>query len=808
MRHGIRSKVLMISLVPAALTLLLLILHSGWEQYHALGNALHERGSAIARQLAPACEYGVFSGNRQILQSLATATATEPDVAGVYILNNDGEILAYAPRNNKAVLRLSDISSSNVYRADIVGSSMAIEGDDIYGALPGEISAVSKIGSVIVRMDPGRTENSQNQVLLKELVISIIGLLAIGMLAQRLASAISVPITRLTQSVARIEAGELGHRVKGDYEGELGVLENGINKMALSLHMSREKDREHADNALYMEKVRAQVTLESISDGVITIDEHGRIMYMNSVSQRMLEWDIDDARGELLTDIFMVKIPGTTEEYKYPIDTCLEQRSIIDSDNHRLLLSKSGRSYVIEDNASPLVDRNGDILGAVVVFRDVTEKQHMTRRMEYLAHHDPLTGLINRREFEVRLQQALDNTYSKDGDYVVCFLDLDQFKLVNDACGHEAGDELLKQVAMRLSSVVRGSDVLARLGGDEFGLILEGCGIAKAKDIAGNIRREIEEFRFVWKDNTYDIGVGIGIVAIDSYFSSIADVLRAADSACYLAKDRGPNNIHVYSEKDIELAKRHGEVEWLYRLKAALETDGFELYCQGIEGSDKTVPDSNKHEVLLRLDTDAITPENFIAAAERYHLMPEIDRWVFSGVFSSLKELPADIVLSVNVSGQSLCDNGFLDYLLESGRQHNINWDQICIEITETAAIENLGRAQEFISRLSEMGCQFALDDFGSGLSSFGYLRSLPVDYLKIDGNFVKDLMSDPIDAAMVGGINEIGHVMGLKTIAEAVESDEIRELVSNIGVDYVQGYGVSAVVPLSSLKRKNKTSA
>ncbi|MBE9516753.1 MAG: EAL domain-containing protein [Proteobacteria bacterium] len=803
MKHSITNKMLMISLLPAAATLFVLLLHSSWQQYESLGSALKERGSAIARQLAPACEYGVFSGNKMILQTLVSKTSQENDVAGVFVLDAGGEILAYAPRNNQSVIRLSDISSRHVYRADIIGSQMKIEADELYGMDLNPGTQLNKIGTVIVRMDDGRTQKEQNYVLIKNLLISIAGLIVVALFARRMAAALSGPITRLTQSVARIESGELGHRVQGDFDGELGILENGINQMALSLQLSREKDRERADNELYVEKVRAQVTLESIADGVITTDKQGNVVYMNPAAQHMLEFKLNGAGSRHITEVFKAKMPGGKENQVYPIDECLVDGNVIHSSDHRLLTSQSGRCYVIQDNASPLRDRNGDILGAVVVFRDITAMRHMMRRMEYLAHHDSLTGLVNRREFEVRLQQVLDTARSIGGKYVICFLDLDQFKLVNDSSGHEAGDELLRQVAYRLNMVVRSSDVLARLGGDEFGLVLEGCDIDKAQEITRNIQTSIADYQFKWHEKVYDVGVSIGVVAVNADFENIAELIRAADSACYLAKERGPNNIHVYSEDDVELARRHGQTEWLHKLKSALENDGFELHCQRIERSDGANNNNEMYEILLRLESDVITPEVFISAAERYHLMPDIDRWVFEQAFASICDIDESTVFSINISGQSLCDDGFLDYIQQAAVRHNIDWSRICIEITETAAIENLSRAQEFIDKLGALGCLFSLDDFGSGLSSFAYLRNLNVSYLKIDGSFVRDLLSDPIDAAMVGGINEIGHVMNLETVAESVENNEVRDLVSSIGVDYVQGYGVSPVVALRTLITK-----
>jgi diguanylate cyclase (GGDEF)-like protein len=451
----------------------------------------------------------------------------------------------------------------------------------------------------------------------------------------------------------------------------------------------------------------------------------------------------------------------------------------------------------------------------------MTEMQHMARRMAYLASHDPLTGLINRREFEARLNQVMESARSEGKQHAICYFDLDQFKIVNDTCGHVAGDELLKQLSQRLQNEIRQSDVLARLGGDEFGVILESCSIEKAEQVAEILRHCVKSFRFVWQDHAFDIGASIGLVPITADSGSLTDVMSAADSACYVAKDRGRNCIHIYQADDIALAQRHGEMQWVHRLNRGLENDKFRIYSQAI------VPLNSRghgiqgfYEILVRMNdhgNDVILPTAFIPAAERYHLMPTIDRRIISSVFASMHEFSSHAqnadesiapMFSINLSGQSLCDDNFLDFVTGLFEYYHIDPQRICFEITETAAIANLSRAKAFIETLKGMGCKFALDDFGSGLSSFGYLKSLPVDYLKIAGNFVQDIVRDPVDHAMVDAINQIGHIMGLITIAESVESEEIMLKIRESGIDYAQGYWIGEPKPFAEVLAAHYTSS
>lgn len=438
---------------------------------------------------------------------------------------------------------------------------------------------------------------------------------------------------------------------------------------------------------------------------------------------------------------------------------------------------------------------------------DVTEARSLSEQLSYQASHDPLTGLLNRRAFEQGLQQLLEKARTNGTEHVLCYLDLDQFKVINDSCGHTAGDELLRQLGVLLQQQARGRDTLARLGGDEFAILLERCSIAQAQRVTGAVRTAIERFRFAWDDKIFNIGVSIGVVSIDHNSESMASVLGMADAACYAAKDAGRNRVHIYREDDEVLARRRGETHWIAVINQAFEDDRFFLNCQSITPLGKANGQVAGHELLIRMRDDddrIVVPGAFLPAAERYNLVPRLDRWVVGSAFHWFAihraQLDGMLMCSINLSGSSLSEDGFLDFVVQQFRKHDLPPEKFCFEVTETAAIANLTHATRFINVLKSLGCRFALDDFGSGLSSFAYLKNLQVDYLKIDGMFVKDIVDDPIHQAMVKSINDMGHVMGKKTIAEFAESDAVLEMLKDIGVDYAQGYGLDRPRPLEEM--------
>ncbi len=457
---------------------------------------------------------------------------------------------------------------------------------------------------------------------------------------------------------------------------------------------------------------------------------------------------------------------------------------------------KDGSIYWDRVSITGVTNSEGELSHCIAIQDDVTNEYELSEQLSYQASHDSLTGLVNRREFEIRAEALLANSRNTTAEHALCYMDVDQFKVVNDTCGHHAGDEMLRQLSKALLDKVRKSDTLARLGGDEFGVLMEHCSPEQALRVADTLLQTIQDFHFSWEEHDFKVGISIGLVSITQDLPSLTELLKQADGACYIAKDMGRNRIHVYREDDEDMSRRHGEMQWVTRIYQALENNKFCLFAQSIEALNA---EQHRHyELLIRMkgeDGNLIPPGAFLPAAERYNLIEKLDSWVIKEAFSLLAGNPVFLqevsFISINLSGQSLTQPGFSDFIVSQLKEYGIEAHKICFEITETTAISNLSTASSFISSLQELGCRFALDDFGCGLSSFGYLKNLSVDYLKIDGMFVKDIVTDPIDRAMVKSINEIGQVMGMRSIAEFVENDEIKHMLREIGVDYVQGYGI-----------------
>ncbi|VAW75657.1 diguanylate cyclase/phosphodiesterase (GGDEF & EAL domains) with PAS/PAC sensor(s) [hydrothermal vent metagenome] len=561
-------------------------------------------------------------------------------------------------------------------------------------------------------------------------------------------------------------------------------------------------DRRRAEEALYQERERALVTLHSIGDGVITTDADGRVDYMNPVAERVTGWNNNEAQGHPLTGI----LPLTNEASRIPIESpitiCLRTRQVVDLTEQCLLINRNGQEFHIEDSAAPIFDRENHVIGVVVVFHDVTRERRMARQMTWEATHDSLTGLVNRHEFAERLNNLLSSGDRGDREHALLYLDLDQFKVINDTCGHDAGDELLRQLSRMLLRSVPTNSSLSRLGGDEFGVLLENVSMEQARDIADRLLSTFSSFTYQWEERRFDVGVSIGMVPIQHDTQNASLILSAADVACYVAKEAGRNRIHVYEESDIDLGQRHNEMHWVSRIKEALEENRFVLYRQEItplNAMDKTP----HYELLVRMrssDGTIIPPGNFIPAAERYNLMNSLDHWVIDNAFKHLQLLQQRGdrgIYSINLSGNSLNEEGFSRYIAKKIDEYRIHANQLCFEVTETAAVFNLARASHIIKTLKKLGCRFSLDDFGSGLSSFSYLKNLPVDFLKIDGSFVKDMDTNPMNRAIVEAIHQVGHTLSIRTIAEFVENEAIANQLRDIGVDYAQGYHFSRPEPL-----------
>jgi diguanylate cyclase (GGDEF)-like protein/PAS domain S-box-containing protein len=546
-----------------------------------------------------------------------------------------------------------------------------------------------------------------------------------------------------------------------------------------------------------------QLALNSLAEAIIATDERGRINFMNPAAERLTGSEAAAASGKLLEEIVSLVDEADRRLLSDPVHQALVSGVPVSLGRRALLLSRAnGNERSIELSASPIRGDGKDVVGAVLLLHDVTELRGLARQMSYQATHDALTGLVNRREFERRLEEAIESGHRGDGQHVLCYLDLDRFKLVNDTSGHLAGDSMLREVAKLLRDAVRDSDSVARLGGDEFGTLLVGCPLEKARQIADDVCRSVGDYRFVWKDRIFNIGVSIGLVEISRESGTLEELLAAADTACYVAKKQG-GHVAVYSARDEALARHTGEIQWLQRLQGALKENRFQLYHQVIVPTHGT-DGGPAMEVLIRLQDEAghdLPPSEFMRAAERYRLMGLVDRWVVQTTLAALGRgaiaVPPDRSVAINISGQTLGDIQFLEFVVECLDSTGVSPAQVCFEITENAVVANLEHARRFIGVLHGMGCQFALDDFGSGVGSFSNLKNLALDYLKIDGSFIRNLARDTVNQAMVTAMIKLARSLNFKVIAEHVEDNAALEAARRIGVDYLQGYAIGRPQPL-----------
>jgi diguanylate cyclase (GGDEF)-like protein/PAS domain S-box-containing protein len=574
--------------------------------------------------------------------------------------------------------------------------------------------------------------------------------------------------------------------------------------------------RKHDEYELDQARERAQVTLHSIADAVITTDVNGQVEYLNPRATQLTGWDSEIAKGLPIQRIFCLFNDDYRDVVDDPVRQCLIDGKTVKSGRDVSLRHHSGEVYSIQYSASPILADSGSALGVILVIHDVTEARQMEHEITYQATHDGLTGLINRTEFESRLAFAIESTVQVSESHVLCQLDIDKLKIINDTCSHEVGDGMIRHVATVLRGCLRDSDLLARIGGDEFGILLKNCTIESATEVAGNILSAIREMNFTSSNRSFDICVSIGITPVTSSSESLAYIMSQVDLACCAAKDSGGDRYRIYESGDQHLIRQHDEMKWVSRLTEAIKSDRLVLYYQDIVPVATDVSVGHHFEVLVRmLDENGkiIPPNEFLPAAERYNLITSLDRWVVTHVFSwyamqSDSGVTVLDTISINLSGASVTDAGFLNFIKNELRVHAVPPAMICFEITETAAIANLEVATGFMHELKRLGCRFALDDFGSGLSSFSYLKNLPVDYLKIDGSLVKDMETDAIDCAMVNSIHQLGSVIGIKTIAAFVENDGILGKLAGIGVDYAQGYGIARPRPLLALELSSKRSA
>ncbi|MDP2902491.1 MAG: EAL domain-containing protein [Methylovulum sp.] len=605
---------------------------------------------------------------------------------------------------------------------------------------------------------------------------------------------ISLPIKKLVQTVKTIsDTRDYSLRAEKVHDDETGVLVDAFNDLIRTVDIQNQ--------ALIRAKDRYLTLYNDNPTMVFNLAEDGLIISANLTGANHLGLPIDELQDRHLFDFIH---PDDLSEVHDLLAQCLLNPLLVHKQELRQIC-QNGRIIWVRA-AARLVESGYEPRSVLLVCEDVTETRKLTEQIAYQASHDVLTGLSNRSEFDKAIVNAIALAHLSNTEHALCYLDLDQFKVVNDTCGHLAGDELLKQLGDVLKKQVRRHDFVARLGGDEFGVLMYDCSLNEALIACEKIRDAIKDYHFAWEDRRFTVGVSIGVTSIHNTRCSAVTLLKEADAACYAAKDKGRNRVHIYLPDDEELAMRHGEMQWVEKIQHGLEHNRFRLYGQPIVSIAER--DEGLHfETLVRYQDghgNIIPPSAFLPAAERYNLATAIDRWVIGNLFEWIAGKPNFLdqlsLCSVNLSGLSLADETMLAFISKQFSDWNIPTDKICFEITETAAITNLSHAMEFIRHLREKGCLFSLDDFGSGLSSFAYLKNLPVNFLKIDGLFVKDILDDKVDLAMVKSINEVGHIMGKKTIAEFVENKQIFDALSTLGVDYAQGYGIGKPVPLDDL--------
>jgi diguanylate cyclase (GGDEF)-like protein/PAS domain S-box-containing protein len=557
------------------------------------------------------------------------------------------------------------------------------------------------------------------------------------------------------------------------------------------------------------QRPRALVTLDAMGESVITVDADGRIDYVNQSAVAMLGQRFEQIVGKSFVEVASLVDETDRHSLGDPVRTALTTGNRVSAGKRAVLVPANGApEHSVEISVSPLRLDGGDVAGVVMVLHDISELRGLTRQMTYQASHDALTGLVNRREFERRLQEALDSAQAGDVTHALAYLDLDRFKAVNDTCGHTAGDNMLREVATLIKDAVRDSDTVGRIGGDEFALLLVGCPLDKARQIADDVVRSVGDYRFVWKDKIFNIGVSVGLVEIGRDSGALEDILSSADSACYVAKKQGGVHVHVYSAREEANARHRGEIHWLQKLQGALRDNKFELYYQPIVHARAGGLRGPALEVFVRLEADSDGPSaatsQFIRAAERYRLMPLVDRWVVQAVLSALGrgglKLPQGRSIAINIAGQTLGDAEFLEFVVECFDHTGASPADICFEVTESSVVANLDHARRFIEVLHGMGCEFALDDFGSGLSSFANLKTLPMDYLKIDGSFIRNLAIDSVNQAIVSAMIDLSRSLNFRVVAEQVEDQSSLDTVKSMGIDFVQGFIIARPQPLTIL--------
>ncbi|WAR45431.1 EAL domain-containing protein [Methylomonas rapida] len=781
-RFSIKSKLFSITLASSVFAMLIafliLVIVNINEVKQKAQNELMTAATLIANRSIAAVMFDDPALAKENLNSLARL----PDLQNACVYEKQGQLFASL-----------DLATSATCPANSHGQLTHVDKLRLSVIQP-MLADQDKIGDVLIISDLTNALIRQLKFIGLVLVVLFIALGVAFLLTIPLLSRVAKPITFLANTAKKISQNhDYSLRATKHSDDEIGVLVDAFNDMLDTV--------ETKNKSLVDLKNNFQALYDNNPTMVFDLNVRGQILSVNQFGAKQIGLSVDELRG---ASIFKFTHPEDLNDSRNFFHRCLNAPHQVHKQEKRLICHNGNVIWVRE--SARLVDAKHDQKHLLLVCEDITETRRLADKIAYQASHDELTGLTNRRQFDAYLQNLVQQAQSEGSSHIMCYLDLDQFKVVNDTCGHLAGDELLRQLGELLKQHLRKTDVLARLGGDEFGILMAHCSQEQALITGDKLRNVIADFQFGWENRSFSISVSIGIAPISHTSSNAVEVLKEADAACYAAKEKGRNRVHVFSASDDELAARQGEMQWVEKIRIGIDEDRFQLYGQLIKPTSDQ-PEGLHFETLLRYRDEQgniIPPGAFLPAAERYNMAPALDRWVIANLFEYLSSTPGFIerleVCSVNLSGLSLSDETMLDFIGEQFRKWQIPTYKICFEITETAAISNLSYAKQFIDTLHKKGCLFSLDDFGSGLSSFAYLKNLPVDYLKIDGLFVKDILEDKIDWTMVKAINEVGHVMNKKTIAEFVENQNIFDLLKTLGVNYAQGYGIAKPAPLREL--------
>jgi diguanylate cyclase (GGDEF)-like protein/PAS domain S-box-containing protein len=790
--RSIRAKLVIAALAVEIVMLGLLLANS----FRLLNQTLQEQTSSRLEALTPLLNASLsvplferdHAAMREILDQLVNSP--QADLRYLVVYDNRDAIYASAGKVDPRALPPLD-TGVDKHRADLV-----------YDAHAPLTIGRTEVGRIRFGLSLATLAASRDLILHQSMLIAGVEVLLSFLLLAGIGYLLTSNIVKLARATQGVAAGDYSVRIPLRGRDEIHLLGENFNAMSQAVQ-ERVRALYLSEQALHAEKERAEVTLQAIGDAVISTCIDGRVQYLNPVAERMTGQALADALDRPIEDIYSIVDEETGSALPNPLRQCLVEKGAVKGRPHTRLVSRTGQTYSVEEMATPIHDRDGQVIGAVLVVRDNTAAREASRRLEYQASHDALTGLFNRRKFESRVDEAIREVATSGRTHALCYMDLDQFKVVNDTCGHGAGDRLLVELTTLLRRSIRRQDVLGRLGGDEFGLLLHDVDLDEAARIATTLRERVRDYRLVVDGHAFQVGASIGIVAIDASSGSLAEAFTAVDVACYVAKDKGRNEVYVSRSNDVEQARRQLEMHWSARIPPALKENRFILYHQKIVPLADDATLSPRCEILVRMiDSNGtlIPPGKLIPAAERFRQMADIDRWVIRHALDLIArrgDNPALQGFAINLSGQSLGLPEMLNYTRAEILASGVRPQLLTFEITETAVIQNVAQASLFMAELKAMGCQFALDDFGSGLSSFGYLKKLPVDYLKIDGSFVRNMLNDHHDRSIVVAIAQIARSLGMRCVAEFVGDQDTAQALKEIGVDYGQGFFLHEPEPL-----------